>query len=74
MREPERLGHLSVQGRGGEHRFRNGFGLRYFGGYGRIIAGDLNCEAGNRYDVCVANHKDDGYNLIYTGIAVGYAF
>jgi len=59
---------------GGEHRFRNGFGLRYFGGYGRIIAGDLICEAGNRYDVCVANHKDDGYNLIYTGIAVGYAF
>ena len=59
---------------GGEHRFRNGFALRYFGGYGRLIAGDLVCEAGARYDDCVMFYKDDGYNLIYTGIAVGYAF
>jgi len=43
-------------------------------GYRRLIAGDLVCEAGNRYDACVMFHNDDGHNLIYTGIAVGYAF
>ncbi len=59
---------------GGEHRFRSGFALKYFGGYGRIIAGDLGCEAGNRYDDCVTFHQNDGHNLVYTGIAVGYAF
>ncbi len=59
---------------GGEHRFRSGFALRYFGGYGRIVAGDLVCEAGVRHDDCVNFHQDDGKNLIYTGIAVGYAF
>ena len=59
---------------GGEHRFRSGFALRYFGGYGHIIAGDLACPSGSRQDDCLMFHKDDGHNLIYTGIAVGYAF
>jgi len=64
-------GNLAI---GGEHRFRNGFALKYFGGYGHVIAGDLVCEAGARHDVCVMFHEDDGDSLIYTGIAVGYAF
>jgi len=59
---------------GGAHRFRTGFALKYFGGYGHIIAGDLACPSGSRQDDCLMFHKDDGHNLIYTGIAVGYAF
>jgi hypothetical protein len=59
---------------GGEHRFRNGFAVKYFGGYGHVILGNLVCESGARYDVCVMFHHDDGYNLLYTGGAIGYAF
>ena len=59
---------------GGEHRFRSGFALKYFGGYGRVIKGDLVCEDGEGYRHCMADHQDEGYNLVYTGIAVGYAF
>lgn len=57
---------------GGEHRFWNGFALRYFGGYGRIIAGDLVCDpsTGN----CGTYHQDDGREIVYTGLALGGAF
>jgi len=55
---------------GGEHRFGSGFALRYFGGYGHIVMGDLTCDpkAGN----CPYS-PSDGRNLIYTGVALGGA-
>ena len=59
---------------GGAHRFRSGFAMKYFGGYGRLIAGDLVCDEAETYGHCTIDHKNDGYNLIYTGVAVGYAF
>jgi hypothetical protein len=59
---------------GGEHRFRSGFAMKYFGGYGRLIAGDLVCDEQATYDHCITTHKNDGYNLIYAGVAFGYAF
>lgn len=58
---------------GGEHRFWNGFALRYFGGYGHIIAGDLVCDTTNNSH-CVQYHQNDGYYVIYTGVGLGYAF
>ena len=58
---------------GGEHRFRSGFALRYFGGYGHVLAGNLAC-VGASYDHCVSFHAHDGYSLVYTGVAFGYAF
>jgi hypothetical protein len=58
---------------GGAHRFRSGFALEYFGGYGHLIAGDLACEQAT-YDHCMTDHKNDGHNLVYTGVAFGYAF
>lgn len=58
---------------GGAHRFGNGFALRYFGGYGRLIAGDLACEQATSAH-CMTYHQNDGYNLVYTGVAIGYAF
>jgi hypothetical protein len=57
---------------GGEHRFPGGFALRYFGGYGHIIAGDLVCDP--PATSCGPYYQNDGYNLIYTGIGVGYSF
>jgi len=57
---------------GGEHRFWSGFALRYFGGYGHIIAGDLVCD--NAPSGCGPYYQSDGYNVIYTGIGVGGAF
>lgn len=64
---------------GGEHRFWSGFALRYFGGYGHIIAGDLACDdsptaSPSAFDNCVRFHQDDGKNIVYTGIALGGAF
>ena len=58
---------------GGEHRFESGFALRYFGGYGHIVAGDLVCT-GYATASCVAYHQNDGRDTIYTGIALGGAF
>jgi len=57
---------------GGEHRFWSGFALRYFGGYGHIIGGDLVCD--NAPAGCGPYYQSDGYNVIYTGIGVGGAF
>ncbi len=57
---------------GGEHRFWSGFALRYFGGYGHIIAGDLVCDPPATR--CEPYYQNDGYYVVYTGIAVGYAF
>ena len=57
---------------GGELRSSNGFALRYFGGYGHIIAGDLVCDP--PATSCGPYYQNDGYNLIYVGIAVGYSF
>jgi len=58
---------------GGEHRFWSGFALRYFGGYGRIVAGDLTCN-NTTATICDQYYKNDGINVIYTGIGVGGAF
>jgi hypothetical protein len=57
---------------GGELRSSNGFALRYFGGYGHIIVGDLVCDP--PATSCGPYYQNDGYNLIYVGIAVGYSF
>ena len=53
-------------------RTRSGFALRYFGGYGHIIAGDLVCDP--PATSCGPYYQNDGYNLIYIGVAVGYSF
>jgi hypothetical protein len=58
---------------GGEHRFYSGFAVRYFGGYGRLLAGDLVCESAPTM-VCATVSNEAGRNLIYTGVAVGGAF
>lgn len=58
---------------GGEHRFSSGFAIRYFGGYGHIIAGDLVCDSTFNND-CVQYHRDDGYDVMYGGIGLGGAF
>ena len=57
---------------GGEHRFWSGFALRYFGGYGRIIAGNLVCDP--PATSCGPYYQNDGYDLVYTGIGLGYSF
>jgi len=58
---------------GGEHRFSSGFAIRYFGGYGHVIAGDLTCDSTFNND-CVQYHRDDGYDVIYGGVGLGGAF
>jgi len=58
---------------GGEHRFRNGFAFRYFGGIGHVIAGSLTCDAANSFHY-ETSHAHDGYTTLYTGGALGYAF
>ena len=58
---------------GGEHRFWNGLALRYFGGYGHIIAGHLDCQNATP-TTCEQYYEDDGTNVIYTGFGVGGAF
>jgi hypothetical protein len=58
---------------GAEHRFRSGFAMRYFGGYGRVLAGDLPC-VGDTSDECVRSNQSDGREIIYTGLALGGAF
>jgi len=63
---------------GGSHRERNGFSLRYFVGYGRIVAGNYGCDPDGpndmAYDRCITTYRDGGKNLLYTGFAFGYAF
>ena len=58
---------------GGEHRFWNGFALRYFGGYGRIVAGDFTCDTLDD-PVCTRYYQNDGTSIVYTGIGIGRAF
>ncbi len=58
---------------GGAYRSRAGFSLRYFLGYGRIVAGNYDCVGESRA-YCLMNYRDDGKNLIYVGLALGYAF
>jgi len=57
---------------GGEHRWRNGFTMRYFGGYRRVVHGELVCDAG--YAGCAARYEDSGYEGYYTGFALGASF
>jgi hypothetical protein len=60
---------------GGEHRFFSGFALRYFGGYGHVVAGDLVCEAPSPTSTACANlSRETGRDIIYTGVALGGAF
>jgi hypothetical protein len=58
---------------GGTHRWPHGFSMRYFVGYGHVVAGDLVCE-GDTVDNCRANHQNDGQSMTYTGFAVGGSF
>jgi hypothetical protein len=58
---------------GAEHRFRSGFAMRYFGGYGRVIAGDLAC-VGDTADDCTRFNQSEGRQIVYTGFALGGAF
>ena len=58
---------------GAEHRFRSGFAMRYFGGYGRVIGGDLPC-VGDTADDCVRFDQNSGREIVYTGFALGGAF
>jgi len=57
---------------GYEQRSASGFVLRGFGGFGHIIAGNLICDP--PATSCGPYYQNDGYNLIYIGVAVGYAF
>jgi hypothetical protein len=57
---------------GGEFRLTNGFALRYFAGYAHIVAGDLVCDP--PATSCGPYYENDGKELIYLGLAVGYAF
>ena len=45
---------------------------RCFGGYGHIIAGNLICDP--PATSCGPCYQNDGYNLIYIGAGIGYAF
>jgi hypothetical protein len=58
---------------GAEHRFRSGFAMKYFGGYGHVVAGDLPC-VGDTADNCRRFHQNDGRQIVYTGFAIGGAF
>lgn len=57
---------------GYELRSSSGFALRYFGGYGHIIAGNLVCDP--PATSCGSYYQNDGYNLIYVGAGIGYSF
>jgi hypothetical protein len=59
---------------GGSHRAWNGISFRYFVGYGRIVAGKYGCVADAAYDICQTSYRNDGKDLLYTGVALGYAF
>ena len=51
---------------GGAHRFRSGFAMKYFGGYGRLIAGDLVCDEAETYGHCTIDPQERRLQLIYT--------
>jgi len=55
---------------GYELRRSNGFSLRAFAGYGRIITGQLGCTAVGTFGCGI----EDGRSLAYVGVAVGWAF
>lgn len=57
---------------GSEIRLSSGLALRFFGGYGHIIAGNLVCDP--PATSCGPYYQDAGYDLIYLGGGVGYAF
>jgi len=40
--------------------------------YGHIIAGDLICDP--PATSCGPYYRNDGYNLVYIGVALGYSF
>jgi hypothetical protein len=63
-------GNLEV---GGEHRFFGGFAVRYFGGYGHVVAGDLVCTS-DATSYCAQMSREAGRDIIYTGVALGGAF
>ncbi|HEY7371908.1 MAG TPA: hypothetical protein VIF57_06990 [Polyangia bacterium] len=63
-------GNLEV---GGEHRFFSGFAIRYFGGYGHVVAGDLVCTS-DMNSGCASLSRETGRDIIYTGVALGGAF
>ena len=58
---------------GGSHRWPRGFSMKYFVGYGQVVAGTLTCEAVN-IDDCVANLQNEGRGTVYTGFAMGASF
>jgi hypothetical protein len=57
---------------GGEHRLATGFALRYFLGYGHMVGGDFVCDP--PATSCGPYYENDGRDLIYLGVGVGYAF
>ena len=59
---------------GGSHRAQNGLSFRYFVGYGRVVAGRYSCTNDAAYDYCLMFHPNDGKDLLYSGLAFGYAF
>jgi hypothetical protein len=63
-------GNLEV---GGEHRFFGGFAIRYFAGYGHVVAGDLVCTS-DMNSGCASLSRETGRDIIYTGVALGGAF
>ena len=58
---------------GGAHRWPGGLSMRYFAGYGRVVAGHLVCDT-ETHDECVTNHANEGRDRVYTGFAFGFAF
>jgi hypothetical protein len=58
---------------GGIYRWSGGISFKYFGGFGRTVAGELIC-GGGAADQCVASHSASGLEIIYTGFAFGQAF
>jgi hypothetical protein len=58
---------------GGEHRFFGGFAIRYFAGYGHVVAGDLVCSS-DASSGCAAMSRETGRDILYSGVALGGAF
>jgi len=58
---------------GATHRWPRGFSMKYFVGYGQVVAGSFACEAIN-VDNCNANLQNEGRTTVYTGFAIGASF
>ena len=58
---------------GGSHRWPRGFSMKYFVGYGQVVAGTLTCEVVN-VDNCNTNLQNEGRGTVYTGFAMGASF